>query len=254
MKKKILSSILCLIFLFSFYGTAFGQIGTTIEESVCTSCGNPTIVEFAKDQLGLEAVLLDSDQSQQYINILNDFVGVKNLESKIDQYQVIKVSPSDLIFIMATKRNSGDSALYAVIDGKNKDILNIHFNIYNKDGSVVTRAYSNNGTFSEKTLTIAELNEYAQQSEQELLDFIQKSSDPSIKISIPTNWEYWCCKFAGFLACSLGCGVFIELPPVFAACKTACSYFWGNNICDDYQIGVWADKLSALSFSYVNLL
>ncbi|WP_207642461.1 hypothetical protein, partial [Thermincola ferriacetica] len=55
----------------------------------------------------------------------------------------------------------------------------------------------------------------SEKSKQELLDFIEKynsgeismnhTNDPdavTALVSIPTNWEYWVCKFAGALSCT----------------------------------------------------
>lgn len=235
MKRKMLALSLCFLMLF---GTTLTAYATAPDKMPCTHCNtqNEQILSFAQEQMGLNAELLDTNAASPYIEVLSNFKGIKDFDTKSTILKVVKVTPLNFIYITAMNENNPNKVLFSVIDGEQNTISAVVLSDIAENGNIQISAYDSNGTLKTYQKTQAELDELVKQKEAVMLEYInnQNSSDSlQPKISIPSNWLWWACQFGSWLACSTGCGMFIEIPPAYIACTAACRTAFTTLACDD---------------------
>jgi hypothetical protein len=244
--KKIITVIIAIAFLSTpgIVGFATANASGLVSENVilaaqkvqqnCPSCktlANSKAVEFAKKNMGLSANLISGDEEQQYLSRFKSYKGLDDLNDKLLVYKVVRVEPVNYIYVSGTFKQSNDTFLYAVINGNTNEIAMLKTVKYDGVDTVNVTNYLHNGATASVTLEgISKSNE---QQAQNMDGFMNEySSSTAIQQIMPdVNWQKWCCSFAGLLACSLGCAVFIEVPPGEAACEMFCVYFWDNGLC-----------------------
>ncbi len=236
MKHKILSLVLCCMMLF---GTTLTVFAEEPDKENCSRCNTPNkqILKFVQEK-GLEAELLNTEAADPYITILHQFKGIKDFETKTTILKVVKVNPLNYVYIVGMNQSDPDKVLYSVINAKQNVMMTLVLADIAENGDVQISEYDSNGTLKSYTKTQAELNELDNQKEAALLSYINDQKSPSTvqpNISIPTNWEYWACQFASWVACNTGCAMFIEIPPAYIACVAACKIAFTTNICDQFR-------------------
>ncbi|MFW0968098.1 MAG: putative immunity/bacteriocin fusion bifunctional protein [Thermacetogeniaceae bacterium] len=199
----------------------------------CESCtSNPKAVEYAKQNFGLSAEVITGEKEHNYLSLFKSFEGFSNLKEKLSVVRVVKVNPINYVYISGAFKEKNDTLLYAVVNGNNNEILMLNTVKYDGSDSVFVKEFSNEGTIKESSISLAEIAQANEENDQELAAFMEKYDSKITLAAI--NWEYWCCRYAGALACTMGCCVFWELPPVMYACRFMCGYLWKSGVCSKF--------------------
>lgn len=231
----------------------FGTLAMSIEANTAFALETNTcpkeIVNFIRNELGMSITVFEGREAKDYLKLVHKYKFAKIRENIFsDNVLVMEINPQNYIFIVGEFKNDRNKILYAVINGNTSKVVMISISTFKKDGQVNIKIYDANGFAEEINTTTDEIIHQSEENKRELLDFIkqynsEKTSTNQLQnpetvkalISIPTNWEYWACKFAGYLACSTACMMFVELPPIMLTCRWACSYFWGKGLCNNYR-------------------
>jgi putative immunity protein/bacteriocin len=203
-------------------------------DQYCESCtADPKIVEYAKQMFGLSGEVITGKEEQGYLGLLKSIKEFDNLKEKLSVVRVVKIKPINYVYISGAFKETNDTLLYAVINGNNNEILKLNTVKNNGGERVIVKEYQNDGIIKENSISLAEIARANKQNNQELAAFMEKHDSKITMAAI--NWEYWCCRYAGALACTMGCMVFFELPPVFALCKFMCGQLWKSGVCGNFK-------------------
>lgn len=231
--KKVIGTTLIFALLIM---SMLANVAVASETTTCPE----EIVNFAQNELGMSVTVLEKNEMEKYLALLHRYKDTKIRKNMLaDNVRVMRVEPQKTIYITGTFKNDNNKAIYAVINGKTNEIQRIAITTLSETGQIRILTYNSDGFIEEVITTEEEINQQIELTKKEMLDFIDQYNSGTINppgevsalISIPTDWEYWVCKFGGSLACTMGCVIFIELPPVMLTCKWACSYFWGKGVC-----------------------
>lgn len=198
----------------------------------CESCANPKVVEYAKQNFGLSAEVITGENEHDYLSLFKSIDGFSNLKEELSVVRVVKVKPINYVYISGAFKEADDTLLYAVINGNTNEIMMLNTVKYDGGDSVFVKEFSNEGTIKESSIPLAEIAQVNEAHNKEIDAFMNKYDSEFELTAI--NWEKWCCKFAGLVACNLGCAVFVELPPVMRFCSVMCQELWGAGVCDNF--------------------
>jgi putative immunity protein/bacteriocin len=177
--------------------------------------------------------VITGKEEQGYLGLLKSIKEFDNLKENLSVVRVVKIKPINYVYISGAFKETNDTLLYAVINGNNNEILKLNTVKNNGGERVIVKEYQNDGIIKENSISLAEIARANEQNNQELAAFMEKHDSKITMAAI--NWEYWCCRYAGALACTMGCMVFFELPPVFALCKFMCGQLWKSGVCGNFK-------------------
>lgn len=203
----------------------------------CKSCTSPKVVEYAKQNFGLSAEVITGEKEHDYLSLFKSIEGFNNLKEKLSVVRVVKVKPINYVYISGAFKETNDTLLYAVVNGNSNEILMLNTIKYDGSDSVFVKEFSNEGTIKESSISLAEIAQAKEEHNKEIDAFMDKY-DSKFELSA-INWEYWCCTFAGIIACRAGCAVFVGVNPilgvsVYSICTTMCDVMWGGGICSQF--------------------
>lgn len=207
-------------------------------DQYCESCtSNPKAVEYAKQNFGLSAEVITGEKEHDYLSLLKSIDGFSNLKEELSVVSVVKVKPINYVYISGAFNETNDTLLYAVINGNNNEILMLNTVKYDGGDSVFVKEFSNEGTIKESSISLAEIAQLKEEHNKEIDAFMNKYDSKFELAAI--NWEYWCCTFAGIIACRTGCAVFIGVNPilgvsVYSICTTMCDVMWSGGLCSKF--------------------
>ena len=238
-RQQLIAAVLTIVMLaipaMTGYAAAnvSGLVSNKAASTYCQSCtSNPEVVEYAKKYFGLSAEVITGEEEYNYLSLLKSIDGFSDLKERLSKYRVVKVNPINYVYISGAFKEANNTLLYAVINGNNNEILMLKTVKYDGSDSVFVKEFSNEGTIKESSISLAEIAQANEENDQELAAFMEKYDSKITLAAI--NWEYWCCRYAGALACTMGCCVFWELPPVMYACRFMCGYLWKSGVCSRF--------------------